>query len=354
MLLGQHPYLLDSPASGAGSRAAWFRLEDPARSPIQRIDGMIPYAPSARTILPMATFHHPVLLAEALDFLAVQPGQRYVDATLGTGGHTEAILEAGGVVLALDADPEAVAVARDRLRGYGEQVTILQANFGDLVEVVEAQGYAPLQGVLFDLGLSSLQLNEERRGFSFQRDDPLDMRFDPSQEIRAADILNSYPEEQLSRLLEEYGEERYSRRIARRIVEARPLQSTSQLVAAVLAAVPGRGPLHPATRVFQALRIAVNHELELLESGLDQALDLLSPGGRLVAIAYHSLEDRIVKEFLRRESQDCLCPPGIMVCQCGHRASVRLLTRRVVTPAEEEVRDNPRSRSARLRAAARL
>ena len=315
---------------------------------------MIPYAPSARTILPMATFHHPVLLAEALDFLAVQPGQRYVDATLGTGGHTEAILEAGGVVLALDADPEAVAVARDRLRGYGEQVTILQANFGDLVEVVEAQGYAPLQGVLFDLGLSSLQLNEERRGFSFQRDDPLDMRFDPSQEIRAADILNSYPEEQLSRLLEEYGEERYSRRIARRIVEARPLQSTSQLVAAVLAAVPGRGPLHPATRVFQALRIAVNHELELLESGLDQALDLLSPGGRLVAIAYHSLEDRIVKEFLRRESQDCLCPPGIMVCQCGHRASVRLLTRRVVTPAEEEVRDNPRSRSARLRAAARL
>ncbi|MBI3953262.1 MAG: 16S rRNA (cytosine(1402)-N(4))-methyltransferase RsmH [Chloroflexi bacterium] len=304
----------------------------------------------------MVAYHRPVMLAEALAFLDLRPGERYADATLGTGGHAEAMLRAGARVLALDADPEAVAAARGRLQGYGESLTIVHASFGELVEAAEAHGYAPLQGVLFDLGLSSLQLDEEHRGFSFRRDEPLDMRLDPTtQEVTAADIVNSYPEGELARLLEEYGEERYSRRIARQIALARPLRTTGQLVAAVEAAVPGpRGRLHPATRVFQALRIVVNHELEILESGLEQAVDLLAAGGRVVVIAYHSLEDRIVKEFLRRESQDCLCPPGILVCQCGHRAALRLLTKKVVEPSAEEVRANPRSRSARLRAAARL
>lgn len=304
----------------------------------------------------MVEYHRPVLLHEALSFLAVQPGKRYIDATLGTGGHTEAMLQAGAGVLALDADPEAVTVARERLRGHAERLALVQANFNDLAEVARSNGYALVEGVLFDLGLSSLQLDQERRGFSFQHDEPLDMRRDPSsQDLRAADIVNTYSEDELARLLFEYGEEPFSRRIARRIVLARPLETTGQLVEAVLTAVPERrGRVHPATRVFQALRIAVNRELELLEPGLWQALDLLAPGGRLVVIAYQSLEDRIVKEFLRRESRDCLCPPEAPVCRCGHRAALRLLNKKVVTPSEDEVRANPRSRSARLRAAARL
>jgi len=307
----------------------------------------------------MTRQHVPVLLREVVDALAVRPGGRYVDCTLGAGGHAEAILEAAspdGELLGIDLDPEALAAARQRLAAYGERVTFVEGNFSQVADLCRERGFAPVQGVLFDLGLSSLQLEEESRGFSFQREGPLDMRFSPRQELTAADIVNTYSEEDLADLLWRYGEERRSRPIARRLTEERPFRTTTQLAKAVEQAVGrrARGVIHPATRTFQALRIAVNQELLHLETALLQAHGLLGFGSRLVVISYHSLEDRIVKNFLRRESQDCVCPPGVPVCVCGHRATLRLVTRGVVRPSAAEVAANPRARSARLRVAERL
>jgi len=307
----------------------------------------------------MTRQHVPVLLREVVDALAVRPGGRYVDCTLGAGGHAEAILAAAspdGELLGIDLDPEALAAARQRLAAYGERVTFVEGNFSQVADLCRERGFAPVQGVLFDLGLSSLQLEEESRGFSFQREGPLDMRFSPRQELTAADIVNTYTEEDLADLLWRYGEERRSRPIARRLCEERPFRTTTQLAKAVEQAVGrrARGVIHPATRTFQALRIAVNQELLHLETALLQAHGLLGFGSRLVVISYHSLEDRIVKNFLRRESQDCVCPPGVPVCVCGHRATLRLVTRGVVRPSAAEVAANPRARSARLRVAERL
>ena len=307
----------------------------------------------------MTRQHVPVLLREVVDALAVRPGGRYVDCTLGAGGHAEAILAAAspdGELLGIDLDPEALAAARQRLAAYGERVTFVEGNFSQVADLCRERGFAPVQGVLFDLGLSSLQLEEESRGFSFQREGPLDMRFSPRQELTAADIVNTYSEEDLADLLWRYGEERRSRPIARRLTEERPFRTTTQLAKAVEQAVGrrARGVIHPATRTFQALRIAVNQELLHLETALLQAHGLLGFGSRLVVISYHSLEDRIVKNFLRRESQDCVCPPGVPVCVCGHRATLRLVTRGVVRPSAAEVAANPRARSARLRVAERL
>ncbi|HEY76049.1 MAG TPA: 16S rRNA (cytosine(1402)-N(4))-methyltransferase RsmH [Thermoflexia bacterium] len=301
--------------------------------------------------------HIPVLLQATLSFLQVRPGGTYIDATVGGGGHAEAVLSAcapDGRLLGLDLDPDALAVARQRLAPFGERATLRQGSFAQLATL--AADFAPADGVLFDLGLSSLQLADPSRGFSFSHAGPLDMRFDPTAGgPTAADLVNGLSVEDLAQILYQYGEERQARRIAEAIVAARPLETTEQLAEVVAAAVGGRrGRIHPATRTFQALRIAVNDELSVLQVALPQAVDLLKPGGRLVVISFHSLEDRIVKRFLRQESKDCICPPEVPVCICDHRARLRVLTRKPVRPEPDEVARNPRARSARLRAAERI
>lgn len=307
----------------------------------------------------MTRQHTPALLKEVVEALAVRPGGRYVDCTLGGGGHAEAILEAAspdGELLGIDLDPDALAAARQRLAAFGDRVTLVEGNFNRVGDLCRERGFAPVQGILFDLGLSSLQLEEGSRGFSFQREGPLDMRFSPRQELTATDIVNTYSEEALADLLWRYGEERRSRRIARRLTEERPFRTTTELAKAVEQAVGKRtrGVIHPATKTFQALRIAVNQELEHLDAALLQAHGLLGFGARLVVISYHSLEDRMVKGFLHQEARDCVCPPEVPVCVCGHRATLRLVSRRAARPSPAEVAANPRARSARLRAAQRL
>jgi 16S rRNA (cytosine1402-N4)-methyltransferase len=305
----------------------------------------------------ITTNHVPVLYAEALDGLHVRPGGRYIDCTVGGAGHAAGILEHSapdGRLLGLDADPEAIALAGERLSSFADRVVLVNENFAHLGEVAAAQGYTAVEGILLDLGLSSFQLGPAGRGFSFQVEAPLDMRFDPRQTTTAADLVNRLPEEALADLLFRYGEERRSRRIARAIVAQRPITTTTQLAQVVAQAVGRQGRIHPATKSFQALRIAVNQELETLEAALPQAVDLLAPGGYLAIIAFHSLEDRLVKQFLQREARHCLCSPRTPVCVCGHRATLRLIARRAIQPSAAEVQRNPRSRSARLRVAQRL
>lgn len=307
-----------------------------------------------------SSLHRPVLLRPAIELLAVRPRGRYIDATFGGGGHTRAILEASspdGVVLAIDADPEAIARAEVLAREFPDRVVPCQGNFAALAELAGARGFVEVDGILFDLGLSSFQLAAPSRGFSFQQSGPLDMRFDPTRGQPASVIVNTWPAERLAELLTKYGEEPRARRIARAIVEARqraPIETTGQLAEIVSRAVSRRRGIHPATQTFQALRIAVNQELEALSAGLAASIELLRPGGRLVVISFHSLEDRLVKQFLRAESQPCRCPPGVPVCVCGQQPRLRILTRKPVRPDPEEVQANPRSRSARLRAAERL
>jgi 16S rRNA (cytosine1402-N4)-methyltransferase len=298
------------------------------------------------------------MMKEVLEALAVQPGGRYVDCTVGGGGHAEAILEAaspGGLLLGIDADPGALQTARSRLARFGDAVLLVEGNFRDVQAICRSHGFAPVHGVLFDLGFSSLQLAEEGRGFSFQVEAPLDMRFSPEQPVTAADIVNTYPEDTLADLFWRYGQEPDSRRIARRIVQYRPLETTTQLAKVVQKAVkPRYRRLHPATRTFQALRIAVNQELESLSLALKESHDLLGHDGRLVVISFHSLEDAIVKGFFRQQSRDCICPPDLPTCVCTHKASLRLVRRGATKPAPSEVAANPRCRSARLRVAERL
>lgn len=302
--------------------------------------------------------HIPVLLKESVEALKVRPGGRYVDCTAGTGGHALAIIVRavpGGQLLGIDADPEAIAVARQRLAEFGGAVQLVNDNFANLESICARYGFRPVDGILFDLGLSTLQLEGETRGFSFQTDAPLDMRADPRQQLTAAEIVNTYPEASLARLLFEYGEERASRQIARHIAANRPITSTLHLVRVIEQSLGGkRGKIHPATRTFQALRIAVNNELDNLKSALQQAVGVLRPGGRLVVISYHSLEDRIVKNYLRQEEKGCVCPPQLAGCVCGRQPALKILTRKVVTPAAFERMSNPRSRSARMRIAERL
>jgi 16S rRNA (cytosine1402-N4)-methyltransferase len=302
--------------------------------------------------------HKPVLLKEVLSALSIQPGGRYVDCTLGGGGHAMAIIQAsapGGQLLGIDADPEAIRAAAINLSRYTDSVLLVNDNFVNIDTICHHYDFYPVHGILLDLGLSSMQLFDDPRGFSFQYEAALDMRFNPKQEVTAADIVNNYSEVDLAQLIRKYGEEPHSFRIARRIVQSRPVNTTTQLAAIVADAVGGRkGRIHPATRTFQALRIAVNEELEHLEETLDKAVDLLGIGGRLVVISYHSLEDRIVKQFLAKESRDCICPPSIPVCQCKHAASFRLINKKVIVPTEEELDENPRSRSARMRVAERI
>ncbi|MFC1948965.1 16S rRNA (cytosine(1402)-N(4))-methyltransferase RsmH [Chloroflexota bacterium] len=306
----------------------------------------------------LAPAHIPVLVEETVKALDVQPGGRYIDCTLGGGGHAAAILERsspGGQLLGIDADPEAIKVAKQRLETYKDSTLLINDNFANLKAICYKYDFVPVHGIIFDLGLSSLQLNGSSRGFSFQRRAPLDMRFNPSQEVSADDIINIYPENELAQLIKIYGEESYSRQIAHRIVQERPVKNTLVLAKIIERAIGRRGgKIHPATKTFQALRIAVNQELENLKSALKQAVDLIGFEGRLVVISYHSLEDRIVKQFMQQESKDCICPPSTPTCVCGHTASLSLINKRIITPSLEEVQANPRSRSARLRAAKRI
>ena len=300
--------------------------------------------------------HVPVLVKEVLAALQPRSGGSYIDATVGLGGHAAAILDASapqGRLLGLDADPQAIVAAGDRLSGYGERVRLVNRSYVELASVAESEGFPLVDGILFDLGLSSAQLEVSNRGFSFQVEEPLDMRFNPIGET-AADLVNGLSEHELADLIFQFGEEPASRLIARSIIAHRPISTTAQLAHLIELAVGGRGKIHPATRTFQALRIAVNHELEAIQSVLPQAVSVLRPGGRVAFITFHSLEDRLVKQYLRRESGDCVCPPRAPACTCGHTASLRLVSVKPIAPGDEEVRANPRSRSAKLRVAEKL
>ena len=285
-------------------------------------------------------WHEPVLLYEVLSLLDPKPGRLICDATVGTGGHAEAILARGAELVGLDKDPQALELARARQARFGPRVQLLHADFRDLRTALSRLGVKAIDGVLFDLGVSSLQLDSPARGFSFREEAPLDMRMDPAQPRTAAELVNRLPEPELARILWEYGEERYARRIARAIVRARdkaPIRTTSELARLVARCYPpGRHRIHPATRTFQALRIAVNDELSVLEEGLTQAIELLSPGGVVCVISFHSLEDRIVKHLFRERAA---------------KGKLELLTKKPLRPSAEEVARNPRARSAKLRAA---
>ncbi len=283
--------------------------------------------------------HVSVLFKEVIDYLAPRAGGRYIDATVGAGGHAAGILQASspsGRLLGLDADPAALVIAAQNLVTYGERATLVHSNFERLREVAAANGFMPADGIVLDLGLSSMQLADAARGFSFQSDGALDMRFNPDEPATAADLVNSLDEKELADLIFEYGEERASRRIARAIVDARPIETAAQLAQMIERAVGRRGRIHPATRTFQALRIAINREIDVLKNVLPQIVETLAPRGRVAIISFHSLEDRVVKNFFR-ESQD-----------------LRVLTKHPLQPTRAEALANPRSRSAKLRVAERI
>jgi 16S rRNA (cytosine1402-N4)-methyltransferase len=312
-----------------------------------------------------APVHVPVMADEVVGILAPAAGSRHVDATLGGGGHAERILTASdpdGRLLGLDADGAAIARVRERLSPrFGDRLHLRQANFRELASVAPEEGFADVDGCLFDLGLSSFQLADLERGFGFRTEGALDMRFDTTRGVPASELVATLDAAELTALFRRYGEEPFAGRIARAIVDTRRTSAirTADALAALVARVappraPGRRRVHPATRVFQALRIAVNEELDALEAGLAAALDLLRPGGRLVVLSYHSLEDRIVKRFLQAERRGCICPPEAPVCVCGHEPRLRLLSPKGLVPSPAELTANPRARSARLRAAERI
>jgi 16S rRNA (cytosine1402-N4)-methyltransferase len=309
--------------------------------------------------------HLPVLVEEVMSTLAPAPGSLQIDATVGGGGHTERILEAthpDGRLLGLDADGAAIARVDRRLRPrFGDRLVLRQANFREIGSVAPEAGFDGADGCLFDLGLSSFQLGDTDRGFGIRAGGPLDMRFDTNRGVPASELLATLDTTELTALFRRYGEEPQAPRIARAIVEARrsaAIATAEELASLVERVAPGsprgRRRIHPATRVFQALRIAVNEELDALQEALAAAVELLRPGGRLVVLSYHSLEDRIVKRFFQSERRGCVCPPEVPVCVCGRNPRLRLVTRRSVTPGAAELQANPRARSARLRAAERL
>ena len=299
--------------------------------------------------------HEPVLYKEIIHALQPHAGGRYVDGTLGAGGHARGIMEASapdGHLLGLDVDPQALAIARRTLAPYENRIHLAQASYTSLSSQLAQLGWETVDGILLDLGASSMQFDTPERGFSFLHDAPLDMRFGPHVLQTAADLVNTYSERELADLIYEYGEERDSRKIARAIVRARPIQTTRELVAAIEAVSPRRGDrIHPATRTFQALRIAVNEELASIREVLPQAVASLNPGGRLAVISFHSLEDRIVKDFFREQSRDLVNPPYERIYETERKATLKEVNRKPITPSEDEMRANPRARSAKLRIA---
>lgn len=318
----------------------------------------------------MQTQHIPVMLAEVLKFLQPEPGGGYVDGTLGGGGHTAAILAHSaphGKVLGIDTDPLALARVRERLLHEVQEgrLLLVQANYSEIAQVVEREHFSPVRGIVLDLGFSSDQMDDPTRGFAFSTDGPLDMRLNQAEGVSAADLVNTASEQELADIFWRYGEENRSRQIAWRITRAREkgaITRTTQLAQLAAAGVQYKpGMIHPATRVFQALRIAINAELQHLETALPHMLEVLlakqatadrgTSSGRMVIISFHSLEDRMVKIFMRREASNCICPPDIPVCVCKHQARLRLLTPKPVTPTNEEIAANPRARSAKMRAA---
>ena len=299
------------------------------------------------------------MVPQVIDGLQVKPSCVYVDCTVGEGGHTNAILANCDTVRVLGIDPAAAAlqIARDRLESHHDRVVLVQDWYTRLTEIASVEGFSPADGVLLDLGVSSLQLNTASRGFSFSKPGPLDMRFDPNGDITAADLVNYKKVDELADIIYKYGEERRSRRIANAIANARPITKTDQLATVIAKSVgrtKGRKAIHPATRTFQALRIAVNDELNNVADGLDRAIEILKPSGRLLVISYHSLEDRLVKQAFRAAASDCICSPETPVCACEHKPKVRIVNKRVIKPSQEEVMTNPRSRSAKIRIVERV
>jgi len=302
--------------------------------------------------------HLSVLYNEII--LALNPSKEglYIDGTLGAGGHAHGILgasEPSGMLLGLDTDPHAIEIARIRLECFGNRVSIRKASYTQATEIAQAIGWQKVDGIVLDLGVSSMQIDQPERGFSFKKDGALDMRFDPTKGATAADLVNTLTEVQLADIFWRYGEERYSRRIAVEIIKNRPIHKTEELANLIRKTIGNRkGKIDPATRTFQALRIAVNNELKNLEDALPNLVSLLKPSGRLAVISFHSLEDRIVKAYFMKESKDCICPTEQMMCTCGHQATIKRVTIHPVTASAEEVSANPRARSAKLRVAERL
>ena len=302
--------------------------------------------------------HIPVMVPEILKYLEVSSGGRYIDCTLGEGGHTKSLLEAsnpGGEVLGIDADHEAIEVSKNRLEEYGERFIYDNSNFKNIKKIAMKSKFVPCHGILFDLGVSSLQLDKESRGFSFRRKAPLDMRFSINQTLTAQDVLNTFSESEISDILYQYGEERQSRKIAKLIIENRPLSNADELSDLIKKNIRQTNyKINPSTKTFQALRIYINEELNSLSQALEQSLEILGVGGRMAVISYHSLEDRIVKNFFKKESKYCICPPNITECDCGHFPKLKIITKKPVSPSQSEIDANKRSRSAKLRVVERI
>ncbi len=302
--------------------------------------------------------HIPVLNREVLAYLKPVRNGKYLDATLGAGGHAEAILIASqpsGSLIGLDIDNNAVAIATERLRKFSSRATLFNVTYIEMDDCLQKMGWSCVDGILFDLGVSSMQVDAANRGFSFNKEGPLDMRFDDQSDFSAYDLINNWSEEEISSVLWNYGEEPKARAIAKAICTSRPLQTTTQLAKVVSSAYHGKhSKIHPATRTFQAVRIAVNQELTVLEKGINLAIKQLCSGGMIAVISFHSLEDRIVKEIFKRESKDCTCPPEQPTCTCDHKASLSVLTKKPVIASDEEIKINPRSRSAKLRVAQKI
>jgi 16S rRNA (cytosine1402-N4)-methyltransferase len=311
----------------------------------------------------MDLFHTPVMVREVIASLRCRAGAIYIDGTVGGGGHAEAILQStapDGLLIGIDADGEAIREAGERLAPFGDRKTLVKGNFADMETILAEKNIRKVDGILLDLGVSSHQLDTAERGFSFTLDAPLDMRMDQDCQQSAADLVNTLPWQELAGIIRDYGEERMAGRIARAIAKGRelsPIRTTTDLAGVVLRAMPAeaaRQKIHPATRTFQAIRIAVNDELTRLQKAMASGMERLGPGGHFSVISFHSLEDRIVKNAFRSGEKGCICPPDLPVCACGRKPTLKVLTRKPIIPGDEEVRDNPRSRSAKLRTAERI